>query len=262
MKHVEARVMALGASVLVVLAVLAGALAGRWHPQQRPDYGWGAIELPMPTMPAVSEPTPSATPVTVPSESEPLPPWVTALLIVVALVLLFFLGRWATRRVRAWLAEQRLAADQGGPSGEFRGAIADLAIPALDDALTHAADALDRPDVPPGDAVIAAWVALEHAAERSGLERDPAATATEFTLELLDATQADPGASRTLLDLYLAARYSDHRVTPADVEVARGALAQITRGVRRSRSADETEPDDDTEPADESEPDDESEALP
>jgi hypothetical protein len=88
-------------------------------------------------------------------------------------------------------------------------------------------------EVPPGDAVIAAWVALEASAERSGLVRDRAQTATEFTVEVLDATRADPGATRTLLALYLAARYSEHVLTPRDVDQARSSLAAIADDLTR-----------------------------
>ena len=80
--------------------------------------------------------------------------------------------------------------------------------------------------MPPGDAVIAAWVALEASAERSGLVRDRAQTATEFTVEVLDATRADPGATRALLDLYLAARYSEHVLTPARRRDRRGRASR------------------------------------
>jgi hypothetical protein len=88
-----------------------------------------------------------------------------------------------------------------------------------------------RADLPPGDAVVAAWLALEKAAGECGVDRDPAATATEFTLSLLDRTPADPRAARTLLRLYHAARFSDHPVTERDVAAAGSALDTLAAGL-------------------------------
>ena len=96
------------------------------------------------------------------------------------------------RRVRA-LRERRAPyeVDAAAPDVELAGDVLDGATPALREGVRRAAQVLED-EVPPGDAVIAAWVALEASAERSGLVRDRAQTATEFTVEVLDATRADP----------------------------------------------------------------------
>jgi hypothetical protein len=137
--------------------------------------------------------------------------------------------------VRQWLEQQKVPpVDDDAAPGDLLGDVAELARPALSAGLDHAVLELDR-DVPPSDAVVAAWIALEGSAERSGVLRDPAQTASEFTLDLLDATEADGAASRELLNLYLAARFSEHPLVPADVERARAALGVIGQGVRRLR---------------------------
>jgi len=111
-------------------------------------------------------------------------------------------------------------------------------LPALAEGVEHARLALAE-HVPPGDAVVAAWVALEHAAQRTGVVRDPAQTPTEFTVAVLDETRADPAATRSLLDLYLRARFSEHPLTAADVTAARAHLETLSTGVTRRRRGDE-----------------------
>ena len=156
--------------------------------------------------------------------------FVAALLLAVALGLLV---RWIRR-----MLDQRAPydADAADPDVELTGDVQDGATPAMREGIRRAAHVLEE-EVPPGDAVIAAWVALEASAQRSGLVRDRAQTATEFTVEVLDATRADPGATRVLLDLYLAARYSEHVLTPRDVDQARASLAAIADDLTR-RAAD------------------------
>ncbi|MDQ0372891.1 DUF4129 domain-containing protein [Cellulomonas humilata] len=157
--------------------------------------------------------------------------FVAGLLLAVALGLLV---RWIRR-----LLDQRApyVVDAAAPDVELGGDVQDGATPALREGVRRAAQVLED-EVPPGDAVIAAWVALEASAERTGLVRDRAQTATEFTVEVLDATRADPGATRALLELYLAARYSEHVLTPRDVDQARTSLAAIADGLtRRSEDA-------------------------
>lgn len=240
--------------VLVALTVLASALAGPWHARSRP----GALfTIPAPSLqPQDPTPSPTALPDSAAAGGGGVPTWLVVLLLGLGLVAAVLLGRVLARAARVWFAEHRPApvSDRAAPAGELRGDVTDLVLPAMQEGVADAELALDR-DVPPGDAVVAAWVALEHAAERSGVVRDPAETATEFTLDVLDATRADPTATRALLDLYLAARFSRHVLTDGDVAAARAALATIREGVRRSRTGtgDDDEPKDDE--SDETTPD-------
>jgi hypothetical protein len=79
----------------------------------------------------------------------------------------------------------------------------------------------------PADAVIRAWLGLQETAEEAGIRRGAAETATEFTSRILSRVVADDQALRTLLRLYLRARFGDHPVTADDVSAVRGALEEL-----------------------------------
>ncbi|UKJ64788.1 DUF4129 domain-containing protein [Cellulosimicrobium cellulans] len=103
----------------------------------------------------------------------------------------------------------------------------DPVVPELREAVDRAHDDLHLPDVDPHDAVVAAWVALERAAERAGTRRDPAQTPTEFTSAVLASTRVDADAVATLRDLYHRARFGETPLGVHDLEAARAALARI-----------------------------------
>lgn len=77
------------------------------------------------------------------------------------------------------------------------------------------------------DAIIAAWLSLEAAAESCGIEPHPARTPTEFTRAVLERTAADPEATSTLLRLYHRARFSDQGCTRDDIATADHCLAAL-----------------------------------
>jgi hypothetical protein len=223
---------ALLVGAFVVVAVLGAALAGPFHLVQR-STPQSTFEMPTLTAgTAVSTPVPASTDAAaqLPAGAEK---WVyLAILVGIGVILLigvWLLGNWIRR-----LRERRapIETDDVEPDVELGDDVVDNATPALREGVRRAAQVLED-EVPPGDAVIAAWVALEAAAGRSGLVRERAQTATEFTVEVLDATRADPGATRHLLELYLAARYSDHRLTRDDVVSARESLAAIADDLAR-----------------------------
>ncbi|MGW5055600.1 DUF4129 domain-containing protein [Actinokineospora sp. NPDC004072] len=88
------------------------------------------------------------------------------------------------------------------------------------------AEVAERAAGPPGDAVIAAWVALERAAASCGTRRDPAETPSEFTARVLADHAVDPAALADLRTRYHRARFAGE-VSGADVAAARTALARI-----------------------------------
>jgi hypothetical protein len=223
----------LGVGALVVLTVLASAAAGPWSLDVRTPG------LAAPDDPLVAEsrrtPGPLATHAATPSGDATAPAWVTLVVLVlgavVVIVLLLVLVRWFARLLRAHLGPR---ATDASPPSVASDEVDDRWVPAMQDGVRRATQELDD-EQPPGDAVIAAWVALEHAAASGGLVRDRAETATEFTVDVLDATSADPAATRELLDLYLAARYSRHPLTADDVTRARTSLATIANGLADRR---------------------------
>jgi hypothetical protein len=99
--------------------------------------------------------------------------------------------------------------------------------------LEQAEKAAARPGRP-RDAVVAAWLALEDAAALSGVSRDPAKTPTEFVVDVLDRTGADPRATRRLLAVYLHARFSTDPVTAEQVATAQQCLAELRSGIQVS----------------------------
>jgi len=85
------------------------------------------------------------------------------------------------------------------------------------------------------DAIIAAWLALEEAAASTGVRRKASQTPTEFTIAVLESTQADSEAANGLLALYERARFSNHPTGRADVEAASIYLRRLAKSWERSR---------------------------
>ncbi|MFC8190050.1 DUF4129 domain-containing protein [Cellulomonas sp. NPDC057328] len=228
----RAVVLTAAAAVLVVVAVLAGALAG---PVQ---LGGRQVEPPdLPTFSAPPPPSPPPAgvdrPVTEPGDP---PAWlrtVTVVLVVLAVAaVLALVARWLRRR-RWWTPPPPGDADAPGTAAD----VGDMQVVAAMRAGVRSASRALADDVPPGDAVVAAWVAVEEAAASTGVVRDRAQTATEFTLDVLDRTRADPDATRALLALYLTARFGAHPVTAADVRRARELLDVVGTGLARRADA-------------------------
>jgi hypothetical protein len=81
----------------------------------------------------------------------------------------------------------------------------------------------------PADAIVRAWLGLQETAEESGIVRRPDETPTEFTSRILSRALVEGKAVRTLLSLYLRARFGDRPVTSDDVTSARAALQELFR---------------------------------
>jgi hypothetical protein len=203
-----------------MVAVIAAGTGGPWSIADR-FHLWGGE--PTYTEPSVTvrPATPLATPRPTPDTSGWLQPVLWALAVVAVLVVAFFVWRLLPRRTPK---AQRPAAlgDHvlGQPLTE--------SAPAVQQGLGAAQHLLDTV-ADPTDAVLAAWVALEQAADRSGHPRRPADTPTEFTVEVLTATPADRGAVTTLLRLYHRARFSGTGVGPEAVATARRCLDDLAR---------------------------------
>lgn len=88
---------------------------------------------------------------------------------------------------------------------------------------------------PPGDAVIAAWLRLEEAAEHEGAGRKPHETATEFTSALLARYTTSEPAMDELRVLYQRARFGPPgEVGEDDVRTAVDALDRILHALANS----------------------------
>ncbi|MGC5583224.1 DUF4129 domain-containing protein [Ornithinimicrobium sp. W1679] len=85
----------------------------------------------------------------------------------------------------------------------------------------------------PRNAVVACWVALEDAVDRSGLATDPSETAAELTARVLGRWQVDPSAITDLSEAYREARFSRHPVTEEQRRSAVEALRRIHEDLHR-----------------------------
>ncbi|WP_413450780.1 DUF4129 domain-containing protein [Georgenia phoenicis] len=210
-------------TAVVALAVVAGAaLAGPWE--------LAARDVPPPAAPVEQRELPTAEQ----AEEEPPPDAgergipVTLLLAAAGLVLIVLLLRALLRRVTLARGTSPPAHDPAvGTAVPSTAAEPEPDLPALRRGVAAARAVLSSPAAP-DDAVIAAWLELEAAAASSGVPRAPSDTPTELTTAVLDATSADPAATRGLLRLYHRARFAPHAVlTPADVAEARRCLERL-----------------------------------
>jgi hypothetical protein len=141
-------------------------------------------------------------------------------LVVVVIVVLVAIGRalrdrWATREVDD---EQQLAVDvlpevllEGAKEGE---------------------QLLARGT--PGNAVIAAWVALEDAVRSAGLRDDDSRTSAELVTTVLRAYRVDRVPLDHLASLYREARFSRHPITEEQRASARECLVHVQADLRRT----------------------------
>ena len=220
--------------LLGVLVAVAAGIAGTTHfsgPRWVPRFG-GAPRASAPARPAAAA---SATPRLVRSHGRagfPVAPllWVAAGLAVLGVAYLLW-RRWVRRpsaaapdvhaapvdAVRAAVAEPE---PEPTPEPEQLRTGIELALAVLDEQRE------------PSDAVVRAWLGLQETAEQSGIVRRPAETPTELTTRILGRVVADDRALRTLLRLYLQARFGDHPVTSEDVAAVRAALGELVRSWR------------------------------
>ncbi|MEP9364282.1 DUF4129 domain-containing protein [Nocardioides sp. CN2-186] len=151
---------------------------------------------------------------------------------VLALYLLYRLGRWA---LRLRLERRRLRAQQAAlaQAGEF-----EVLEPIVALAREMTADAQAQREAlasgSPRNAVVACWHRFETQAADAGIERRAWETSSEYMIRVLDLADADPHAVATLGTLYREARFSQHELTETDRAVAVEALDAIhaTIGVR------------------------------
>ncbi len=76
----------------------------------------------------------------------------------------------------------------------------------------------------PRTAVERAWVGLEQGAAESGVRRLAAETPSEFTARVVARVAPDEGAARSLLGVYLRARFSAEPITADDIATATAAV--------------------------------------
>lgn len=210
----------------LVVALLAASAVGSWDTPRGADVtatlesetGVVVIPTPPPTLPTeevVAEGEPGA--------ENPFVRWlVIGVVTLIGVVVLALLLRLLASVLRRAPVEEPEAHD-------VTAAVADDSVdaPAILDGIARAQSALEG-DRAPRDAIIEAWLALEHAATEAGVGRRPAQTPTEFTAVVLERTPADRDAVDLLRGLYLRVRFSDDHLQRGDAAAARDALTTIS----------------------------------
>ncbi|MFC8798403.1 DUF4129 domain-containing protein [Promicromonospora sp. NPDC057138] len=214
--------------LLVAVVVLGAATATPWR-LSTPQLALPELSMPHQNMPSAN-PSPSMSP---PAPEQPPTDtrWLGLIAAAFLALLVATLVGFAVRQLLAVRREKTRARPDsltGTAAADSLGDDVDL--PEIQDAVTRALAHLDG-HTRPRDAVVAAWVALEEAAERAGTRRDPAQTPTEFAGTVLAATPAPPAPVARLRTLYQRARFTDRPIDRAAVTQAREALADIARSL-------------------------------
>lgn len=156
-----------------------------------------------------------------------------ALFVALVVAVIAFGLYWLIRRLRAAWRPEEADVESDLLEGDVPGETLTVDIASLATAVARA-NAHLAGSAEPGDAVIAAWVALEDEAELQGAGRDPAQTATEFTSRLLERTSVPADAVAVLRGLYHRARFTSRPVSPDDVRRARESLGRVAEALDAS----------------------------
>ena len=144
-------------------------------------------------------------------------------------VLALLLAAVAWRRLR--VVDRRLARmiEAGAPTSTAQERIDELSddLDLLLQATSDAARTQALAEGEPRNVVVRCWVALEDAAASSGLTRDPAETAAEFTQRFLGVWDVDEVLTQELAELYREARFSRHPITRETGDRAVGVVNSI-----------------------------------
>jgi hypothetical protein len=218
-----------------LLTVLAAAAGTPWTVSDRFRLWGGTPAYRQPTVTA--SPEAAATPPPLDTSDAPnlLVPVLWAMLALGMVALAFLVWRALPRAPHK-------APPSTGLGAHALGQPVEPSAPAVRQGVASAQQLLDTV-ADPTDAVLAAWVALERAAERSGVARRPADTPTELTARVLSATAADTAAVSTLLGLYHRARFSATGVGPPAVAEARACLEVLARSWALFSASVEARPD-------------------
>ncbi len=126
-------------------------------------------------------------------------------------------------RLVRWMLHRTWEEGEPPPEEEELGEDLDLLL----EATSQAARSTALAEGEPRNVVVRCWVALEDAAAASGLARDPAETAAEFTARFLGRWQVEARLTQELAELYREARFSRRPVTSASGERAVHLVSRI-----------------------------------
>jgi hypothetical protein len=216
-----------GVGGVLLLTALASAMPRRWELEHR-DFGFLSGWMPPPRDLPELELMELPEWVTQDPGDLVAPPdlsWLRFVVIAGAAIAVALLVAWLVRRFAQSAAPVRTpAAQEPGVAG-----LEEPDIPALQRGVAIAQRVLDE-GADPRNAIIAAWLALEHAAADSGVRKAASQTPTEFAMAVLDRTEADTDATVKLLRLYRQARFSRRPPTRSDVAEAVRCLTVLADG--------------------------------
>ena len=214
--------------LLLLLVTLGASLTTPW------ELSGGRAQEPLPLPAPIETLTPPPAPLPVEEPGEMSTATKTALLVgglLSAAIVVYLLVR-AARRLRHAMLDRRSRPEGERSAGHATMPGAVTVVPGLRTGVEQAIGRL-RGATTSTDAVIAAWLALEEAAEASGAPRTAAQTPTELTVAVLETTPAPPEAITRLLHLYHLARFTDTPLTPHDVADAQHSLDALAGALSR-----------------------------
>lgn len=169
-----------------------------------------------------AEPTTTLAPVDAEPARWHLPAWVGSLL---RLMLVTLVGATV---VAVWRRRPRWSDGGAAPVPWARDPVAEVIAEITADAELQQA-ALHEGS--PRNAITACWLRLEDMVGRTGLQRNPADTSTEFVRKVLTASAADGEAINQLAALFREARFSSHPMGEAERAAAIAALRRVHRSL-------------------------------
>lgn len=220
------RSVAVGVVAFVLLAVAALGASGSLPPLvELPSSEVEVPEFIPPTLEATLEPGEAAeSPEELP-ELPGLPDWITDVLWAVLVLVVVPVLVWAIARViQAQLAIRARRARTPNIRFTEVGDVVDEE--QLAESFAEALASLRR-GVDVDTAILECWRRMERLVADTGLERAPTQTPTEYTVDVLTHTAADPESLGTLAELYQQAAFSDHELTDAHRDGAITALETL-----------------------------------
>ncbi|PFG33159.1 DUF4129 domain-containing protein [Sanguibacter antarcticus] len=222
--------------LLILLILIGSALSTPWQT----DRTTASDPVPRPT-PTENATPPRTPPPTSETDDPPLDPTTTLLILGTALtaaIIAYLLYR-TVKKIRHTTLPQQGRPHTARSPGDTTEHAAVTTTPELRTGIETATARLHGATTST-DAIIAAWLALEEAAEAAGTTHTAAQTPTELTVAVLTTTPASPETITNLLHLYHRARFTTTPLTPHDVVDAHTYLADLAHALTPTTTNPET----------------------
>jgi hypothetical protein len=218
----------MGAMVAAGLVAILGVLMAGPLPVEAPRWKDAGPAV-WPTMPP--QPTAEATlpPFTgAPIASAVIRIVLTVLFGLVIAFLVFLVAVFVIRRIRDRRRRVRGRSSAASAFGAEGVSEAAIAAPAVRRGIARALEILDE-QRPPDDAIVAAWLGLEDAAQQAGARRRPSETPAEYAARIIRRFETNRSATDILLRLYEDVRFGGRHADDGSVRTARECLVHLQR---------------------------------